>query len=73
MLQVMKTDDGIARAYSLDGTIFTIEKGTNGQDGKKAKINTSDHLYKLGWDEAKGAQPWLQTTRCIGQLRPLRA
>ena len=53
MLQVMKTDDGIARAYSLDGTIFTIEKGTNGQDGKKAKINTSDHLYRLGWDEAK--------------------
>ena len=53
MLQALKNDEGIARAYSLDGSIFAIEKGVNGEDGRRVKLNSPDDLYKIGWDEAK--------------------
>ena len=53
MLQALKHDEGIARAYSLDGSIFAIEKGVNGEDGRRVKLNSPDDLYKIGWDEAK--------------------
>ena len=53
MLQALKNDERIARAYSQDGTIFAIEKGTNGNDGKRVRINSPNDLSKLGWDEAK--------------------
>ena len=53
MLQTLKNDVGISRAYSLDGTIFAIERGINGNDGRRVRLNSPDDLYKIGWDEAK--------------------
>ena len=54
LLWVLRNDEGIERAYSLNSVVWAVTKpGIIGNESKKIKIESPDDLYKAGLSEEK--------------------
>ena len=52
LLWVLRNDEGIERAYSLNSVVWAVTKpGIIGNESKKIKIESPDDLYKAGLSE----------------------